>query len=87
LDGVVPDINFSDYETNPMVALAVAAEVSQLASFTGPKSHGSITPKTLFRGFAAGDVIGPYVSQFMLKSFGYGPYAMNAQIQHLSAWH
>jgi hypothetical protein len=31
----------------------------------------------LFRGFTAGDLIGPYVSQFLIKPFNYGPYAMN----------
>jgi membrane-associated phospholipid phosphatase len=30
----------------------------------------------LFRGFTAEDTIGPYVSQFLLKPFAYGPYAM-----------
>jgi hypothetical protein len=73
------DINFLDYGTNPL-ALAAAAELSQLASFTGSKSHGSVTPQTLFRGFTAGDTTGPYVSQFMLKSFSYGAYAMTGQI-------
>jgi hypothetical protein len=73
------DINFLDYGTNPL-ALAAAAELSQLGSFTGPKSHGTVTPQTLFRGFTAGDVIGPYVSQFMLRSFSYGAYPMTGQI-------
>ena len=31
----------------------------------------------MFRGFTAEDVIGPYVSQFLLKPFNYGPYAIN----------
>jgi hypothetical protein len=31
----------------------------------------------LFRGFTAEDLIGPYVSQFLLKPFAYGPYAMD----------
>jgi hypothetical protein len=73
------DVNFSDYGTNPR-ALAAAAELSKLASFTGPKFNGIVTPHTLFRGFTVGDVIGPYVSQMMLKSFDYGPYAMTGQI-------
>jgi hypothetical protein len=48
-----------------------------LAAFGGPKSSGIVTPQTLFRGLTAGDVIGPYVSQFLLKQFSYGPYEMN----------
>ena len=31
----------------------------------------------MFRGFTREDLIGPYVSQFLLKPFAYGPYAMN----------
>jgi hypothetical protein len=70
------DVNFSDYGTNPR-ALAAAEELSKLASFTGPKFNGIVTPQTLFRGFTSDDVIGPYVSQFLLKPFNYGPYAMS----------
>lgn len=73
------DINFLDYGTNPL-ALAAAAELSQLGSFTGPKFNGGVTPQTLFRGFTVSDVTGPYVAQFMLKAFSYGPYAMTGQI-------
>ena len=73
------DVNFTDYATNPL-ALAAARELSKLASFKGPKFDGSVTPQTLFRGFTAGDLIGPYVAQMALKPFTYGPYAMTGQI-------
>src|SRR5258708_7570359 len=70
------DVNFMKYETDPL-AIEAAAELSKLAAFAGPKSGGIVTSQTLFRGFTAGDVIGPYVSQFLLKKFSYGPYEMN----------
>ncbi len=70
------DVNFMKYETDPLV-IAAAGELSKLAAFGGPRSSGIVTPQTLFRGFTAGDVIGPYVSQFLLKRFSYGPYEMN----------
>jgi len=70
------DVNFTKYETDP-TALDAAAELSSLKEFKGPKYQGSVTAQTLFRGFTVGDVIGPYVSQFLLKPFNYGPYAMN----------
>jgi hypothetical protein len=71
------DVNFMKYETDPL-AIAAAAELSELTAFGGPKSSGIVTSQTLFRGFTAGDVIGPYVSQFLLKKFSYGPYEMDA---------
>jgi membrane-associated phospholipid phosphatase len=70
------DVNFRDYGSSSLT-LAAAAEMSSLRSFTGPKSGGLVTPQTLFRGFTAEDVVGPYVSQFLLKPFNYGPYAMS----------
>jgi membrane-associated phospholipid phosphatase len=68
------DVNFLDYGSNPLT-VAASAELSSLRGFKGP-INGSVTPQTLFRGFTAEDVVGPYVSQFLLKPFNYGPYAM-----------
>src|SRR6516162_10662133 len=66
------DLPFSEYSTNPIAQVA-AAELSALAAFTGPRdSQGKVTAATLFRGFTAGDLIGPYVSQLLLKPFSYG---------------
>ncbi len=45
------------------------AEFNSLPAFRGPKP---VTPQNLFRGFTAGDVVGPYVSQFLLMPFSYG---------------
>jgi membrane-associated phospholipid phosphatase len=71
------DVNFTKYETDPTAQYA-ATELSSLKEFKGPRSKGgSVTAQTLFRGFTADDLIGPYVSQFLLKPFSYGPYAMN----------
>src|SRR6266851_3605019 len=73
------DVNFTQYETHS-TAQDAAAELSSLKEFKGPRSNGSVTAQTLFRGFTADDLIGPYVSQFLLKKFSYGPYAMNGLI-------
>jgi hypothetical protein len=40
-----------------------------------------VTPSTLFRGFTGEDLIGPYVSQFLLKPFNYGPYALSGTMR------
>src|SRR5438552_9516171 len=53
------DVPFSDYPTDPMVSHA-CSELSNLSAFI----NGQVTTQTLFRGFTAGDVIGPYISQF-----------------------
>jgi hypothetical protein len=66
------DINFTDYVTDP-TALAAAAELSSLPAFPEPRSNGRVTPQTLFRGFTADDVIGPYVSQLLLCPFDMVP--------------
>jgi len=74
------DVNFRDYASNSLT-FAAAAEFSSLKSFTGPRSGDRVTPQTLFRGFTARDVIGPYVSQFLLKPFNYGPCAMSGTMR------
>ena len=78
------DVNFTTYGSDPLVQ-AAAAELSSLQKFKGPKSGGLVTPQTLFRGFTAGDVIGPYVSQFLLRPFNYGPYAMSGTMNMYKA--
>jgi hypothetical protein len=74
------DVNFNDYGSNPRT-LAAISELSTLAAFNGPRSKGLVTPRTLFRGFTAEDVIGPYASQFLLKRFNYGPYDISGTMR------
>lgn len=65
------DAPFSDYETDPVVARA-AADLSGFSAFDGPRSGGRVTASTLFRGASAGDLVGPYISQFLLKDVPLG---------------
>jgi hypothetical protein len=62
------DVNFTQYGNEPLTTAAIA-ELNSLRAFHGPKP---VTPQNLFRGFTAGDVLGPYVSQFLLLPFNYG---------------
>jgi hypothetical protein len=62
------DVNFTQYGNEPLT-LAAIAELNTLPGFHGPRP---VTPQNLFRGFTAGDVLGPYVSQFLLLPFDYG---------------
>lgn len=65
------DVPFTEYATDPLAA-AAAADLSRFSDFRGPKIGGQVTPATLFRGLTAGDLIGPYMSQFLLKGIPFG---------------
>jgi hypothetical protein len=65
------DVPFTQYNTDPLAA-AAAADLSRMSDFRGPKVGGQVTPATLFRGLTAGDLIGPYISQFLLKNIPFG---------------
>jgi hypothetical protein len=62
------DVNFTQYGNEPLTEAAIA-ELNALPGFRGPKP---VTPRNLFRGFTAGDLLGPYPSQFLLQPFSYG---------------
>ncbi|MDQ3474274.1 MAG: vanadium-dependent haloperoxidase [Acidobacteriota bacterium] len=65
------DIPFADYKTHSLTN-AASAELTKLPAFGGPKLKGQITTDQLFRGTTAGDLRGPYVSQFLWKNVPYG---------------
>lgn len=65
------DLPFEEYAASPLAATA-AARINALSDFRGPKVAGQVTPGTLFRGETAGDLIGNYVSQFLLLPVPYG---------------
>jgi hypothetical protein len=73
------DIPFSDYGAHP-VTQAAAAELSELAGYQGPKNNGRVDAATLFRGYTAGDALGPYISQFLLKSIPFGTQFVEQQM-------
>ena len=52
------DVAFDAYDDDPLIARA-ARELK-------------VTPRTLFRGHTAGDLAGPYISQFLWKEIPYG---------------
>ena len=73
------DIDFNLYSHSSLIAEA-AADLSKLSDFRGAKvkrqtKYGlieEVTSKSLFRGILAGDEVGPYVSQLMLKDITFG---------------
>lgn len=72
------DVAFSDYSDSSIASVSLA--VSELnkcvdaGAFDGPVDPltNRISPKTLFRGSGADELIGPYVSQLLLLDFEYG---------------
>ena len=65
------DVPFADYDTNPLT-LAAASDLSKFSDFRGPKVNGEVTTGTLFRGSTPGDLVGPYISQFLWKNIPFG---------------
>ena len=65
------DVPFRDYEKDPLVAAAV----SDINAFTEPLESGAkrkLTSAAVFRGETPGDLIGPYLSQFLWIDIPYG---------------
>lgn len=65
------DVAFIDYDTNPITNEA-ASDLSKFSDFRGPKEDGVVTTRTLFRGNTPGDLVGPYISQFLYKDIPFG---------------
>ena len=65
------DVAFTDYDTDPLT-LAAASDLSGFSDFRGPKVNGVVTTGTLFRGNTPGDLVGPYISQFLWKDIPFG---------------
>jgi hypothetical protein len=61
------DVPFSQYATDPTIAQA-ASDLSNFSDYRAPKVNGKVTPDVIFRGDTAGDLIGPYISQFLWKT-------------------
>lgn len=74
------DVAFADYAEHPLAIRAVA-ELSGLAGYGGPREDGRVTPELLFRGPTAGDRIGPYISQFLLKDILVPPITLPQKIR------
>jgi hypothetical protein len=69
------DVPFSQYGSDPTIVQAVA-DLSKLSDFRGPKVNGQVTPDVIFRGPTPGDLTGPFLSQFMLKTVPMGAASM-----------
>jgi hypothetical protein len=65
------NVPFSQYGSDPSINQAVA-DLNMLSDYRAPKVKGQVTTDVLFRGPTPGDLNGPYLSQFLLKSVPFG---------------
>lgn len=65
------EVPFTKYGSEPFSSMAMT-DMNKLSDFTGPEVNGQVTPGTLFRGTTPGELIGPYISQFLLRPVGFG---------------
>jgi len=66
---------------NNQLVQAALDDLNNLSDFRGPRQNGRVTAQTLFRGNTAGDLVGPYISQFLLLPFNNGPIAMEQRFE------
>ena len=66
------DVPFIDYASSRSIEDAVH-DLNSFSRTAGPKVRGQVTSGTLFRGETPGDVVGPYISQFLWLDFSFGP--------------
>lgn len=84
------DVPFAQYPAHP-IAHAAAADLTSFGDdFKGAKtragtgtggSAAAVTTNTLFRGLAAGDKMGPYLSQFFYQPCGFGANKIDQKTQ------
>ncbi len=67
---VTRDVPFAGYDIDPLT-LAAAADLTRFSEFRGPKTGDQVIPATLFRGSTPGDLVGPYISQFLWQDVPY----------------
>lgn len=65
------DVPFRSYETDALIKAAVT-DLNAFSNPPGATPPGKITAGTLFRGETAGDLVGPYISQFLWLDVPYG---------------
>jgi hypothetical protein len=65
------DVPFKNYEINSLTPAALS-DLNAFSHSLGSSAAGKITAGTLFRGGFVGDLIGPYISQFLWLDIPYG---------------
>jgi hypothetical protein len=86
------DVPFAHYATD-MLAQDAITDLNNLSDFKGPKVGGLVTAQSLFRGETPGELIGPYISQFLLLDIPFGSLTISqrqitaqANIDYMTSW-
>lgn len=66
------DIPYANYETNNLINKAVQ-DLNRLSKTPAQANNGATSTLNIFRGETPGDVVGPYISQFLWQDFNFGP--------------
>ncbi|MFC4565143.1 vanadium-dependent haloperoxidase [Nocardiopsis mangrovi] len=70
------DVPFVEFDDAPALVRAAADEMSSFSGYAGPKQGGRVTPRSLFRGTSRGDLVGPFLSQFLLRDVRFGTHTI-----------
>ena len=74
------DVSFCDFATDPTVTCCIdLLNAFPPSAKTGPTIMGQITSKTFMRGNGPGELVGPYMSQFLLLDYQYGNLTIKQQ--------
>jgi hypothetical protein len=77
----VPFLDYNNINPDPTVK-AAANELNSYGSlYKGPRENGVVTPRVYSRGILPGDTIGPYLSQFFLRTIPYGAQMIDPRIK------
>ena len=77
------DVAFIDYINPDPTVAAAASELNSYGSlYKGPRdTNGTVTPRVYSRGILPGDTIGPFLSQFFLRTIPYGAQTIDPKIK------
>jgi membrane-associated phospholipid phosphatase len=79
-DVYMRDALYADVLPDALVTKA-CEDLSALSDFRGPKVGNEVTPATLFRGPYEGCLVGPYISQFLLRDIAFGAQINTQQVR------
>lgn len=74
------DVPFINYDDDPLTNAAVA-DLSQFSAPPAAAAHNGVSTGTLFRGETPGDLVGPYISQFLWHDVTFGPVEFTQRYQ------
>ena len=72
------DVAFRDFAGNATIASAVT-DLNTMSDFRGGV-NGVVDSNSIFRGILAGDMVGPYISQFLLQPIRWGALGIDPRI-------